>query len=73
MKNKLSFIFIFTFLISILRCSRHTTTTIKKAPTVTSSIVAKTLGAFSIPVFHNTTAIRPYSNSVTVLMCHSIT
>jgi len=37
MKKNLSFIFILIFLLSILGCSRPTTTTIKKAGTVKSN------------------------------------
>jgi len=68
MKKKLSFIFIFIFLLSIVGCSRPTTITTKKTGPVTSPIVTS-----SIPGVDNATVIKPYGKSVPVLMYHSIT
>ena len=64
MKKKLSFIFIFIFLLSTLGCSRATTITRKKAEPVINS---------SIPGLENTTVIKRYGKSVPVLEYHSIT
>ena len=73
MKKEIYFIFIFVFLLSIVACSRPTTTTIKKTSPVTSSIVTKPVNTSLIPNFDKTVVIKPYGKSVPVLEYHSIT
>ncbi|MBU3098892.1 MULTISPECIES: polysaccharide deacetylase family protein [Clostridium] len=84
MKKKLYLIFIFIFVLSIVGCSRATSTTIKKTnpvkPSVVATpaivakpvIVAKPIEVSTIPGFDNTTDIKPYGKSIPVLEYHSI-
>ncbi|MBU3153749.1 polysaccharide deacetylase family protein [Clostridium estertheticum] len=84
MKKKLYFIFIFIFVLSIVGCSRTTSTTIEKInpvkPTVVATpvivakpvIVPKPIEIAKIPGFDNTTDIKPYGKSIPVLEYHSI-
>ncbi|MBU3187296.1 polysaccharide deacetylase family protein [Clostridium estertheticum] len=72
MKKKLSFIFIFIFILSIVGCSRVTSTTIKQTNPVKPTVVAKPVENSTIPGFDNTTDIKPYGKSIPVLQYHSI-
>jgi len=72
MKKGLSFLLIFIFVLSIVGCSRPTSTILKKTSPVKSSIVAKPIGISPIPGFNNTTVIKPYGKSIPVLEYHSI-
>ncbi|WP_253205916.1 polysaccharide deacetylase family protein [Clostridium estertheticum] len=71
-KKKLSFIFIFIFILSIVGCSRVTSTTIKQTNPVKPTVVAKPIENSTIPGFDNTTDIKPYGKSIPVLQYHSI-